>query len=213
MPRPILIVGGAPRLAVDAVRFLSVKASGNTAVALARGLAQHAVAADLLLGILARPDVTAQRYDGRTDLEDALRAWLARHSDGVVVMSAAINDYQLARVERHRAGVVETFAPGAKVPSGGDELVLRLVPATKVIDQLATWGHRGPLVGFKYEDATTVIASAQALQRRCGAALVVANSLCGRVQALVQPASVQEFNNRDALLDGLIAQVAVLARQ
>lgn len=211
MARSILIVGGAPRVAVDAVRFLSVKASGDTAVALVEGLGKNGLGADLLLGILARPEVTARRYDGREDLESALRGWLGEHPDGVVVLSAAINDYQVAWVERRVGDAITAFAPGEKVPSGGDEMVIRLRPAGKVIDQLAAWGHRGPLVGFKYEDAATVVASAQALQRRCGAALVVANSLCGTLQALVQAHEVERFTDRNSLLAGVVAQVAKLA--
>lgn len=208
MPVPVLIVGGAPRLRVDAVRFLSVAASGVTAVALAERLRGQGLQVDLLLGVLAQPQVDAQRYDGREDLEAGLQAWLARHPAGVVVMSAAINDYQVAAVERHGPAGIQTFAPGQKVPSGGDEVVIRLRPATKVIDQLAAWGHRGPLIGFKYEDQHTVIASAQALQRRTGAALVVANSLCQTVQALVQADGVQAFASREALLDSLAAGIA-----
>jgi phosphopantothenoylcysteine synthetase/decarboxylase len=204
--RPVLIVGGAPRLAVDAVRFLSVRASGTTAVELAGLLHRAGVGADLLLGALAAPAAPALRYDGRDGLEAALRAWIAAHPHGVVVMSAAINDYQVHQVE---AGGVR-YAPGTKVPSGADELVIRLRPATKVIDQLRPWGLLGPIVGFKYEDAATVVASAQALRRRTGAALVVANSLCGRVQALVAD-TVVPHPDRTALVGALAERVAHLA--
>ena len=199
MTRRILLVGGAPRLAVDAVRFLSVRASGDTAVALATALRPDR-AVDLLLGPLARPEAPALRYEDRAGLELALQQWLARHPDGLVVMSAAINDYQIAAVERRSGGATRSYLPGEKVPSGGDEVVIRLRPADKVIDRLRAWGHRGPLVGFKYEDATTVIASAQALQTRTGAALVVANSLDGHLQALIQPDAIQRFDERASLL-------------
>ena len=55
----------------------------------------------------------------------------------------------------------------------------RLRRAPKLIDQLPSWGHQGPLVAFKYEDAATVITSASKLRNRVDAQLVVANSLCG----------------------------------
>ena len=90
MPLPILIVGGAPRLRVDAVRFLSVAASGDTAVALGQALRQRGRTVDLLLGIMARPEVSALRYEGREELEAGLQSWVGQHPDGVVVMSAAI---------------------------------------------------------------------------------------------------------------------------
>ena len=208
MPLPILIVGGAPRLRVDAVRFLSVAASGDTAVALGQALRQRGRTVDLLLGILARPEVAALRYEGREELEAGLQSWVGQHPDGVVVMSAAINDYTVAQVERHHGGQSEVFSPGQKVPSGGDEVVIRLRPASKVIDRLAGWGHRGPLVGFKYEDRATVLASAEALRRRTGAVLVVANSLCHKVQALVDAEGIHPCADRPALLAALTEAIA-----
>lgn len=211
MSRPLLLVGGAPRLVVDAVRFLSVRASGATAVALAGRLQAAGLAADLLLGMLAEPAANALRYDSREDLELALRRWIAANPDGVVVMSAAINDYQVQQVESRQGDAVRVFAPGDKAPSGADELVIRLRPASKVIDQLRPWGLHGPIVGFKFEHAATVVASAQALRKRTGAALVVANSLCGQVQALVG-AAIVNYSGRTALLDALAAELAELAR-
>jgi phosphopantothenoylcysteine synthetase/decarboxylase len=210
MPRRILVVGGAPLLAVDAVRFLSVRASGDTAVRLRGLLEATGTGIDLLLGELARPEAPARRYRSREDLENGLKTWLGKHPDGVVVMSAAINDYRVAAVESARDGSVTTHPPAAKVPSGADELVIRLRPADKVIDRLAGWGHRGPLVGFKYEDAATVTASAAALRRRTGATVVVANSLCGSVQALVDD-RVVGFPDRDALLAALADRIRTLA--
>ncbi len=211
MPRRVLIIGGAPLLTVDAVRFLSVRATGDTAVRLAEVLAGEGVACDLLLGVLARPEVSAERYRERADLESALARWLSAHPDGVVVMSAAINDYQVAGVASRRGDVVSDHAPGAKVPSGADEVVIRLRPADKVIDRLRDWGHRGPLVGFKFEAAATVVASAAALRARTGAAVVVANSLCGSVQTLVED-RVTAFSDRAALLAALAGRIRDLAR-
>ena len=99
-----------------------------------------------------------------------------------------------------------------KLASGADEVVIRLAPASKVIDQLRRWGLAGPIVGFKYEAAHTVITSAQALQVRVGAALVVANSLCGTVQALVDDGAVARFPDRATLLANLTTRLAALAQ-
>jgi hypothetical protein len=177
MPR-LLIVGGAPRVAVDAVRFLCVAASGATAVALA-GRLRGALEVDLLLGVDAHPEVPAQRYADRAELESALRCWIVANPRGVVVMSAAVNDYDVHEVTALRSGVASVVDRSAKLPSGADEVVVRLRPAAKVIDQLHGWGLSGPIVGFKFEDKDTVVASAQALRARVGAVAVVANSLCG----------------------------------
>ena len=46
-------------------------------------------------------------------------------------------------------------------------MVIRLRQASKLIDRLRSdYGLRGPIVGFKYEAAPTVIASAEALRKR-----------------------------------------------
>jgi phosphopantothenoylcysteine synthetase/decarboxylase len=210
--RPVLIVGGAPRLAVDAVRYLTVHATGTTAVALHDRLAALGVGASLLLSHGAGGDVHARRYLDRADLEAELRAWIDIHPDGVVVMSAAVNDYQVSRIELTYGDDVQAFPPGAKLPSGADELVIRLRPAAKLIDQLRAWGLDGPVIGFKYEAKDTVRQSASQLRERTGAALVVANSLCGSVQALVDGAGAEDFASRHALLDALAQRIAVLAK-
>ena len=208
--KPVLVVGGAPRLAVDAVRFLSVRASGTTARQLAEGLRACGVAVDLLLGSLAEPALPALRYDSRSDLEAGLRAWISAHPEGIVVMSAAINDYEVEDVVIEATAGAQHFPPGAKIPSGAESLVIRLKPASKVIDQLRGWGLRGPIIGFKYEAADTVIAAAERLKERTGAALVVANSLDGNMQALVGD-GCQRFAERKALITALIAALVGLA--
>lgn len=210
--RPILLVGGAPRIPVDAVRHLTMAASGATAVALRARLAAGGAGADLLLSGDAAPGIAdAQRYTDRPGLESALQSWIATHPDGVVVMSAAVNDYAVSTVELRTGAEVRTFPPGAKIPSQGDELLIRLRPATKLIDRFRGWGLRGPIIGFKYEDRATVLDSAGALLRRTGAALVVANSLCGTVQALVDAAGVRRCPDREALLEALAGRISELA--
>jgi phosphopantothenoylcysteine synthetase/decarboxylase len=209
--RPILITGGAPRIPVDAVRFLSVHATGTTAARLRSRLAGEGRAVDLLLGAHAAPSEPALRFDGREDLERELQRWIKVHPEGIVVMAAAVNDYTVERIESRTNGQIESHAPGGKVPSGADELVIRLKPAAKVVDRLRSWGLRGPLVAFKYEAADTVLASAQSLRARIGASLVVANSLDGSVQALVDAIRVQQFPDREALLVALAERLTELA--
>jgi hypothetical protein len=199
--RPILLVGGAPRLAIDAVRFLSVAATGRTALRLHELLLGHGrTAVELLLSRDALPGILAQRYETRADLEQLLRAWILGHPEGMVVMSAAVNDYELASSSVIQEGITTSFAPAQKIPSGADELVLRLRPASKLIDQLRSWGLRGPIIGFKYQERTTLLAAAQALQRRVGAAVVFANSLAGDFQALVDAHGVAEAPSREHAL-------------
>lgn len=209
--RRVLVVGGAPLVAVDAVRSLVVTTTGATARHLGTALGERAVV-DLLLSEGLMPDLAARRYRDRDELDAAVRAWVGAHGDGVVVMTAAVNDYQVAGLEQRREGVWQALPPGTKLPSGAEEVVIRLRPAPKLIDQLPAWGHRGPLVACKYQAAEGVIAAAQALRRRVGAAVVVANSICGRVQALVDGAGVDAYPSRAALLDALVTRLEILVQ-
>jgi hypothetical protein len=209
--REILLVGGAPRVRVDAVRYLTVAASGNTATSLYASLTAKQCVCTLLLGTDANPTTIAQRYNDRSELEYAIRSWLALHPTGVVVLSAAINDYFLSEVSYQRANQTVVLARGEKMPSGASEVTVRLRPASKVIDQLRSWGHSGPLVGFKYQDSVTVIEAATALRERVGAAVVVANSLCGSVQALIAGDGVTSFTDRSDLLTALSERIFQLA--
>ncbi|MBA3686631.1 MAG: hypothetical protein H0W72_15525 [Planctomycetes bacterium] len=209
--RPILIVGGAPRVRVDAVRDLIAQGTGATAVALAQRLAAAGIVPDLLLSDDAVPG-DARRYRDRADLEQALGDWIAGHRNGVVVLSAAINDYEVATIDRRSGASWSRMAPSDKFPSGADEVLIRLQPAAKVVDQLRPrWGLSGPIVAFKFEGRDTVVASAERLRSRVGAALVVANSLCGGVQALVTEQGVEALPDRPALLERLAVAVLALA--
>jgi phosphopantothenoylcysteine synthetase/decarboxylase len=211
--RPILLVGGAPRVSVDAVRFLTVAASGATAVRLKQALQHQGLRTDLLLGIDASPAEAAERYVDRRGLETALKRWITANPTGVVVMSAAINDYEVAQVMVEQEGGAVGLPPGAKLPSRAGAVTIRLQPASKVIDQLRAWGLAGPIVGFKYESSDSVIASAGAQCVRVGAALVVANSLCGQIQALVDARGHERFADRAALIEALAGRIGQLARR
>ncbi|MFW5698705.1 MAG: phosphopantothenoylcysteine decarboxylase [Planctomycetota bacterium] len=207
--RPVLLIGGAPRVSVDAVRHLRVDASGATAVALQCRLG--GLTTDLLLSCDAAPEVAARRYTLRCELDTAVRDWVADHPQGVVVCSAAINDYTVGGIRsRDTAGGWHELPAGAKLPSGAAEVHICLNPAPKLVDGLRAAGFAGILVAFKYEDARTVIAAASALRARIDAAVVVANSIDGTVQALVDAERVQPYPDRVALLDALARRIATL---
>jgi hypothetical protein len=209
--RSILLVGGAPRVAVDAVRYMTVAATGATAVQLKDGLQRQGLSSDLLLSVDASPASPAERYEDRAGLALALKRWIQANPTGVVVMSAAINDYDVSNIEVEHGNARVALPPGAKLPSRAGAVIIHLKPSSKVIDLLRTWGLTGPIVGFKYEARETVLQSATAQCVRVGASLVVANSLCGQVQALVNAHGHEQFPNRPALLDALRARLVALA--
>jgi hypothetical protein len=209
--RRVLVTGGAPRVAIDAVRFLRARSGGGTAIRLVDRLRGLEVAADLCLSDDVPDRSAALRYADRAGLDAQVRTWVRQHPHGVVVMAAAVNDWQLDRVDVVIDGAERPVRGDEKASSRADGLVVRLAPAPKLIDALRGWGLLGPIVGFKYEAAATVLAAAAALRERTGAALVVANSLCGSVQALVDAQGAMPCADRKALEDQLAQRVAALA--
>ena len=204
---PVLLVGGAPRVPVDAIRHLVVPATGHTVAALARLLRARTVPCWTLLAVDTHLEAD-EGYATREDLEATLQRWIGDHPTTTLVMSAAINDYDTVAVEYRRDGRTVVCPADEKLPSGAEAVVIRLQPASKVIDRLAGWGHRGRLVAFKYEHAATVIASAARLRERVAADAVVANSLDGTVQALITAEGVDRAANRGELLERLVARIA-----
>ena len=126
-------------------------------------------------------------------------------------MSAAVSDYRVAGARSCRGGRWENHEAGAKIPSGAEEVAIRLVPDTKLVECLRARDFRGPLVVFKYEGRESVVASARALRVRVGAAVAVANSLCHAVQTLVFADGHDEpFSDRASLLERLAEVIAGL---
>ena len=217
MNKPVLLVGGAPEIQVDAVRFLSVHATGNTAVHV-----QHVLVnefginkVELLLSrqAAAQHAVPCQRYRDRSELETQLKDYLRQNPDAVVLMSAAVNDYEFSATSIRRGQELERHTdPEHKIASGADEFSIHLKPATKLIDQLKDYGHRGALFACKYEGAETVVDSAVELRDRVQAVCVLANSLCGSLQALVDSAGSIQFEDRPAVLAALAERIADSAR-
>jgi phosphopantothenoylcysteine synthetase/decarboxylase len=208
--RPILLVGGAPQVDLDAVRYLSVHATGTTACRLANRLPE----AELLLSYNAKPGIAAKRYRRRAELDEQVQHWAQAHPGGLIVMSAAVNDYQLERIQVESDGTRIDIAASGKVPSGADRIHLQLQPAPKLVDQLRQeWGFHGHLVAFKYESVRSVIDSAKALLHRIDASLVVANSIDGSVQALVERDSIAWADNREVLVTELAKRIAHLAEE
>ena len=217
MHRPVLLVGGAPEVQIDAVRYMSVHASGTTALRIHRALTDehHLQGVELLLSQQAaqRHQLNCQTYISRLDLEARLRDYLRQQPDAVILMSAAVNDYEFSSLSMRRGQEIEQITQhNAKVSSGADELRIHLKPAAKLIDQLKDLGHQGPLFACKYEASTTVINSAQRLCLRVCANTVLANSICGTVQALVDADGVTQFADRASVIDALTQRIMCAAQ-
>lgn len=201
--RPVLVTAGATRNPVDAIRYLSAHASGRTGVAIAGALAEDGGVVHLLgspeaaLRGAALP--STEVYDSTRDLMARMRRWLEAHPRGVVVHSAAVGDYEAAPT-------------AAKLASGADELVLRLTPTPKILDQLKGWAPDCRVVSFKAASPETspdgLVEIAQRQRARTGSDLVFANVIgkLDRSVVLVDDAP-QAFARRADAVAALIDRV------
>lgn len=204
----ILLVGGAPRVPIDAIRSLMVTASGATATCLQDILRAGGLTSELLLSVSCQPARDCARFEHRADLDQQVRAWAAAHPKGLIVLSAAVNDYQLRSTTFVRQGHSMQVALDGKLPSGAEWVQITLEPAPKLVDTLRQeWAFAGRLIAFKFEQRDTVLAAASALRRRIAAELVVANSLCGQIQALVDQRGCWQASDRGALLAELAKRI------
>ena len=139
----VVIVSGSPRLPIDSIRFMQVAVSGRTGAVLADQL--QAAAVDTL-AVVANDAAAAVRevlpassvitWITRDDLDAALQLILQRFPEVTIVLTAAINDYDVdALTWTDKQGKLQTTPAGpdaGKVPSGATDVQIRLQPAASL---------------------------------------------------------------------------------
>ena len=198
--RPLLVTAGATRNPIDAIRYLSAASSGRTGVELA--CAQGAGSTTLLgspealwriAGEPSARGIDSEPYGSTRDLMARMQAWCSKNPTGVVVHAAAVGDY-------------EAPAEDGKIPSGLDELVLRLRPAPKILDAVRGWSAGLSIISFKAAPPGTsperlsVIAHAQ--RTRTDSEIVFANAI-GNLSRDVLLATGSGTTHHAAREDGL----------
>lgn len=202
--RNVLITAGATRNPIDAMRFISARASGRTGVGLARALGPAGVT---LLGspeaILRAPgELNTIEFGSTQDLFSKLETWVHSHPNSIVIHSAAVGDY-----------AVSTPAEGRKIPSGQVDLELKLVPTPKILDHIKTWSPAVFLVSFKAAppgtstDALITLTSKQATRTK--SEIVFGNVLgqVGRGVVLVSSEKAQLFDERSNAVHELLLRI------
>ena len=202
--RPVLISAGATRNPVDAIRYLSAHASGRTGVEIGRALQARGAAVRLLGSpeacLRAEGGLPTEPYGSTRDLMARMLTWLQAHPDGVVIHSAAVGDY-------------EVQAADDKLPSGREELVLRLRPTPKILDALKPAAPGCRVVSFKAASPETtgdgLVQIARAQLRRTGSDLVFANTIgqLGTTATLVDADDATAYADRGAAITALIERV------
>lgn len=182
----VLVTAGPTWVYLDDVRVLSNLSSGRTGLTIARELARRGARVTLLHGPgRARPTAEDRRSMEVVEFEtyDELRRLLheaaasGRHQ--CLVHTAAVSDFRPDRVLAGKTG------------SDG-EIVVRLVPTPKLIDEVRSLAPGMLLVKFKLESGRSradLLRVAEESRRASGAELLVANDIAekhpGRHPALL----------------------------
>lgn len=145
-------------------------------------------------------DFPAEEFGGTRDLMARMERWLRANPASALIHSAAVGDYEVPD------------PTATKIPSGQAEIVIRLVPAPKIVDHVRAWAPDCFLVSFKAGrpglTPEELEAIARAQLRRTGSDLVWANAL-GALSTvlLVGEAETLRFADRDAAARALAARI------
>jgi phosphopantothenoylcysteine synthetase/decarboxylase len=208
--RRILITAGPTWVKIDAVRHISNVSSGRTGLTIARAAARVGAAVTLLLGP-GRAQVTeADRRSFRIlpfvtfdDLHQALRRHVSSCSYDALIHSAAVSDYRPVSEE-----------PG-KLPSGEEEMVLRLHRTPKIVDEVKPLDPQILLVKFKLEvgrSEAELLEIGRQSRARSDADLLVANDL-SRLSDTLHPAYLLDRSGVVAQTETTEALAACLVRE
>jgi phosphopantothenoylcysteine decarboxylase/phosphopantothenate--cysteine ligase len=161
--RKALVIAGATEEAIDDVRVVTNRSSGETGLELAKAAFERGADVELWMG---RCDVNiptylnVARYNSFADLSELVKSRIAHD---IVLFPAAVSDYTPLKIE-------------GKMPSDEEtvQLVLRRNP--KLIDSI----EAQVVVGFKAQAKVgdeELIAEARQLLDRSGCSLVIANNV------------------------------------
>ncbi len=182
--RHFVVTAGPTHEALDPVRFLGNRSSGQMGFALAEALAASGAEVDLVAGPVARATPRGVR---RTDVQSAAQMLdavmkLVPGADGFVGV-AAVADYRPEQVADH------------KIKKSREALELRLVPNVDILAQVANLDQRPALVmGFAAE-TRDLEAAARAKLRDKNLDLIAAN-LVGEGLAFDCPQNALEVFSR-----------------
>lgn len=171
----ILITAGPTWVPIDSVRVISNIASGETGILLAKEAQARGFKVTLLLGpagdCCIAKGIRVVRYKFFSELEDVLNKELRSGKYDAMVHSAAVSDYQPARIS------------AGKICSDLKSLTLKLLPTPKLINAVKKINPGLFLVGFKFlPDAhkNALILAARELIAQSSSDLVVANTVSSK---------------------------------
>ena len=168
--RKVLVTAGPTYEDLDPVRFIGNRSSGKMGFAIAAEAVRRGADVTLVAGpTAAAPPETSELIRVRSALQmrDAVMSRLA--AADVVVMAAAVADYQPAHVEGH------------KIAKTAESITVTLTRSPDILAEIGRWrsergGQRPAIVGFAAETQDTVARAQRKLVAK-GADLIVANDV------------------------------------
>ena len=167
--KKILIIGGSSAESIDDIRILSNRSSGKTAIKLAIEAFYKGADVELWYGVSKEkpPEyIKTIDFESVSDITKLLKTYNLKKFNAIVIC-AALSDY----IPRKEKG---------KIPSGKDNLVIKMTPAPKIIESLRTRAPNSKIIGFKVEENTNKLKEkALKLLRKNSLDFVVANTISG----------------------------------
>lgn len=182
----VLITAGSTQVPIDQVRCVSNIFGGRTGADIARAFARHSNSwAITLLSSGSFPDAIANvrlvRYKTFDQLAERMEQEIVHGGYDVVIHSAAVSDFRVARTLVMVDGQLTPIDSSGKIGSNHDRLFLEMVPTYKIVDKIrADWGFTGKLVKFKLQvnmPNDQLITIARQSRTASQADLIVANCL------------------------------------
>jgi len=167
--KKILVIGGPTAESIDAVRIITNRSSGKTAISLALNAFYRGADVELWYGIgkQSPPDyIKTVDFVSVRDLLKLVKTKDLKKFD-IIILCAAISDY----IPKKKKG---------KIPSGKDKLIVEMSPAPKIISSLRKKGPKSKIIGYKVEENKVKLKEkAKNLLKKNNLDFVVANTISG----------------------------------
>ena len=181
----------------------------NTAIHLAKNLHQKNQHTYILCSQMAKFNALHQNhshnietFSSTRDLEEKMLSWLTRFSNGIVIHSAAVGDYEISDYSNQ----------DRKISSNQSELIIKLRPAPKILPQLKKKAPLSKVISFKA--ASPDISIEEMIEiAKCNPKKQLRFGLCKSIGqtdqniALVLAERVLKFERRTDAIEGLLSLV------
>ena len=172
----ILVTAGSTLERIDPVRVLTNLSSGKMGISIAQIAARQGMEVTLIYGhgqvnLTPSSNLKIIRVETATEMYEKMKHEILRNKPQVLFHAAAVSDFTFEKPVNE------------KIDSANKQLLLKLVPTKKIVDEVRKWSRKIILVAFKAEYGIAqdkLIESALCKLKECKADFIVANDLAAR---------------------------------